>query len=240
MKVQGFSLVEMAMVIVVLTIILAVIAQPVANQIETRRVVDTQKKLEDVKEAIYGFTLVNGRLPRPAVSATDGSEIATCATETGCTGFIPWSALGVDKADAWGTTIRYSATPAMANGSFMLSTTGTKDVVTRNGAAAAALATNVAAVVWSHGKRNFGTDAQSNATRPNIATGNTDEIHNNTLPAITFSPTIPLVTGAGGTAVFSRLPADNAAPAGGEFDDLVSWIPTSILMGKMVQAGKLP
>jgi prepilin-type N-terminal cleavage/methylation domain-containing protein len=238
---QGFSLVEMAVVLVVLTIILAVIAQPVANQIETRRIVDTQKKLEEVKEALYGFALVNGRLPGPAISATNGAAVATCANEVACTGFIPWATLGIDKGDAWGTVVRYTVTPAFVNATFPLTASSTKDVITRNtGGATSQLAANVVAVVWSHGKRNFGTDGDSGVMRPNTSAGNADEIHNNTLPAATLSPAIVGVTGAAGTLVYSRTPSDNAAAPGGEFDDLVSWIPTSILMGKMVQAGKLP
>jgi hypothetical protein len=32
----------------------------------------------------------------------------------------------------------------------------------------------------------------------------------------------------------------NPAAAGGEFDDRVAWLGTSMLFGRMVQAGKLP
>ena len=248
---RGFSLVEMAVVIVVLSIILAVIAQPVANQIETRRIADTQKQLEVIKEALYGFALVNKRLPRPVPipdtrPATEkGTELATdCVTDVPCTGFIPWVTLGIDKNDAWGSIIRYSVTPAMTpvtTSAFNLSIGGTKDVVTRNGAGGVSiLASNVAAVVWSHGKRNWGiADAETLVERPNDGVGNIDETRNrNTLAML--SPAVAGVSTVAGTVVFSRLPTDNAAAPGGEFDDLVSWIPTSILMGKMVQAGKLP
>jgi prepilin-type N-terminal cleavage/methylation domain-containing protein len=233
----GFSLIEMAVVLVVLTIILTVIAQPVANQIESRKIADTQKKLEEVKEALYGYTQTKGRLPRPAISATDGRELlADCATDLNCVGFIPWVTLGVDKADAWGGIIRYSVTPVLSSETpFLLATVGDREVVTRDGAGTASLlATKVAAIVWSHGKRNFGTDAENAVMRPNTSVTNTDESHNNTLPAI------GVPAAAAGRGVYSRLPSDNAAITGGEFDDLVSWIPTSILMGKMVQAGKLP
>ncbi len=233
----GFSLIEMAVVLVVLTIILTVIAQPVANQIESRKIADTQKKLEEVKEALYGYAQTKGRLPRPAISATDGKELAAdCAAPLNCVGFIPWVTLGIDKADAWGGIIRYTVTQNLSSDTlFMLATVGDREVVTRNDTGTASLvATKVAAIVWSHGKRNFGTDAENGGMRPNTSVTNTDESHNNTLPAI-GTPAI-----AAGLGVYSRLPSDSTAIAGGEFDDLVSWIPTSILMGKMVQAGKLP
>jgi prepilin-type N-terminal cleavage/methylation domain-containing protein len=241
----GFSLIEMAVVLVVLTIILTVIAQPVANQIESRKIADTQKKLEDVKEALYGYALVNGRLPRPAISNVNGIEAGPCATDIACTGFIPWATLGIDKSDAWGAIIRYTVTPAFSSPTFFQLDTSvnpsTKDVITRNSVGATSqLAANVVAVVWSHGKRNFGTDADTGTVRPNTSSGNADEIHNDTLPTATLSPAIPGVSGTAGTLVYSRLPSDNTTITGGEFDDLVSWIPTSILMGKMVQAGKLP
>jgi hypothetical protein len=37
----------------------------------------------------------------------------------------------------------------------------------------------------------------------------------------------------------SRNPSSPGAP-GGEFDDIVSWLPTGILFNRMVAAGKLP
>jgi len=37
-----------------------------------------------------------------------------------------------------------------------------------------------------------------------------------------------------------RAPTEGTAASGGEFDDLVIWLPPGILFNRMVQAGRLP
>ena len=39
---------------------------------------------------------------------------------------------------------------------------------------------------------------------------------------------------------FSRIHSNNTTASGGEFDDIVVWIPLNTLMSRMVAAGKLP
>lgn len=233
---RGFSLVEIAVVMVIISVLLAIVAVPLATQLEQKRVAETQKKLDEVRDALFGFAITNGRLPRPATSSADGNENGTaCASETACTGFIPWVTLGIDKADAWNMIVQYSVTPAFATASplFTLSTPGTKRVRTRDSAGAESdLVTGVAALIWSHGAKNFGVDALTLISRANNSLTNTDEVRNNTLAAAAGCVV--------SVCVISRLNTDNTTVAGGEFDDMVSWIPVTILNNKMVQAGKLP
>ena len=115
-KQAGFTLIELAVVIVVIALLLGSILVPLTSQVEQRKVLETQKTLDEIKEALIGFAMINGRLPRPATSSSDGTERGNCTTELECTGFIPWTALGVSKVDSYGKIIRYSVTPAFANG----------------------------------------------------------------------------------------------------------------------------
>ena len=85
------------------------------NGAEAARQQRTLAILAQARDALTGFAATNGRLPRPASSATDGRERpAECASDADCSGFLPWVALGVPGLDAWGKVLRYSVTPEMS------------------------------------------------------------------------------------------------------------------------------
>lgn len=232
-RAAGFSLVETAVVLVIVGLLLGSVIVPLSAHIDQRHYNETQQQINEIREALYGFAVVNGRLPRPATSATDGAENPTlCPNDAACSGFIPWTTLGVKKTDAWNKIVRYSVTPAYANAAFTLTTSGNKKVQTRDGAgnvsyligSAGACSPCAPAVVFSHGKNNWGTSEGGTALADGSAT-NADEDVNAATPTT--------------NSFFSRLPSVNPA-GGGEFDDIVVWISPYILMNRMVSAGKLP
>ena len=207
--------------------------------------------LTQANDALIGFAMANGRLPRPATSAVNGVENpALCSTEASCTGQLPWVTLGVTRLDAWGKVIRYSVTPAFANANFALSTVPTKRVKTRDGVgalvdlkgnpacspalpAATDTATDCApALVFSHGKDNFGTtDGGGVISNSSVGNTNLDEISNNT-GTVGVAPA--------GVTFIRRPPSGNTAAAfGGEFDDILVWLSPNILLDRMQKAGKL-
>ncbi|MDO8958590.1 MAG: prepilin-type N-terminal cleavage/methylation domain-containing protein [Rhodocyclaceae bacterium] len=229
---RGFSLVEMAVVLVIVALLLGGLLLPMTAQDDMRRTAETRATLANVQEALLGFAVVNGRLPRPATAATDGAENpANCASDAACSGFIPWATLGIEKQDAWGKLIRYSVTPAYANSSITLASIANRTVRTRDNAGTAVYLAGqatcttpgacVAAVVFSHGKLRWGT-TESGTALPDGSTTNADEDANHTGP----------------TNYFQRTPA-TATTGGGEFDDMVIWLPTNILINRMIAAGRL-
>lgn len=234
----GFTLVELSIVLVIVALLVGGMLVSLGAQQDIRNISETTRQLDETRDALIGFAVANGRLPRPALSSTDGTERAVCADDTECTGFIPWQALGTRKADSWGKLIRYSVSPAFANSAFTLATVATKKIQSRDsagtaiylfGQAAACNATDkqcAPAVIFSHGKQRFGTSVDGVAFGGGTATS-LDEISNNT-------------GGASGVLFIDRTPADNTAIAGGEFDDLVTWISPNILDNRMISAGKLP
>ena len=230
---RGFVLIEVAIALLVLALILGGILAPLNAQVEQGKIRDTNKVISDINEALLGYVMINGRLPRPATSSTNGVENASaCASETACTGFIPWTTLGSGKLDAWGNIIRYSVTPAFANSAFALTTVGTKTIQERNAASAlVSYATLVPVVVWSNGPENFGTNGTA-VVRANNSSGvtNADEITNNTA-STTFIRRIQVNNSAA---------TNSSGAVGGEFDDIVTFIPTAILVNKAIAAGKLP
>jgi prepilin-type N-terminal cleavage/methylation domain-containing protein len=233
---HGFTLVELAVVVAVIALLLGSLLVPLTTQVEQRNVSQTQRQLDEIREAIIGFAMVNGRLPRPATSPTNGTENpAPCTSALDCTGYLPWVTLGVPRTDAWGKMYRYSVTLDFANSAFNFSTTtaNLKTVQTRDsGGAVGNLATNLVAVVLSYGAENFG-KTPDGADLVNSSATNLDEQNNES----EFNACTPT---ANCTNFMSRPVSKSPSAIGGEFDDLLVWVPTSILFNRMVSAGKLP
>jgi prepilin-type N-terminal cleavage/methylation domain-containing protein len=231
----GFTLVELAVVVAVIALLLGSLLIPLTTQVEQRNVSQTDQQLEDIRQALIGFAMVNGRLPRPSSPTTNGVEVAAdCASQAQCTGFVPWVTLGVSQTDAWGKQFRYSVSQDFANSAgFNFSTpmTNAKSVQTRDSTGTAVpLANNLVAVVMSYGAKNFGTTADG-TTIANSSTTNVDEQSNDT-KFNTCSPDC--------TSFFARPAASSTGATGGDFDDRVVWISQSFLLNRMVTAGKLP
>lgn len=114
----GFSLIEVAIVLVIISVLVAIVAVPLATQLEQQRITETNKQLEIIKEALIGFTLANGRLPCPAGSNSAGQESFCTNASAACgapisvlpahgrcsstNGFIPAAALGLSPVDSQG------------------------------------------------------------------------------------------------------------------------------------------
>lgn len=230
---QGVSLVELAIVLLVIGLLLGGVMMSLSTQDEIKRGTRTEQRLAEVRDAVAGFAVVNARLPRPAVSALNGAERGACATELQCTGFLPWAALGLDRLDGHDKLLRYSVTPAYANAPFTLASVPTKAVTSRDAAGAVNYLAGAAGcpansgcvpmVVFSHGRANHGT-TQDGTALPDASGTNADEDAN----------------AAASVSFMARDFTANPAAAGGEFDDRVAWLGTSMLFGRMVQAGKLP
>jgi hypothetical protein len=186
-------------------------------------------------DALVGFAATHGRLPRPAVSATDGRERpAPCTGEQDCSGFLPWVDLGVEGVDSWGKVLRYAVTPSFTMPPILrVSAIATKRVQARDGRGLlfytvgqdrCQLAAQCApAVVLSQGRRNLGTHA--NGLRlANGAVANSDEIGND----------------SASTGFIGRAASDDAARPGGEFDDLLAVVPLQTMYERMAAAKTLP
>lgn len=227
---SGFTLIELAVVILVIALLLGSLLVPMNAQVLQRQVDETQRILDENREAILGFAMANGRLPRPAQSATDGSErVNDCATHEECTGYLPWAVLGAARADAWGKLIRYSVSPALAqNGAAIpMGASGSKRIRTRDASGTPILADGVAAVLISHGARGWGHSADGTDIADGSTT-NADEDAN----ASQF--------GRAGDPFFARPSTSHEAAPGGEFDDIVIWIPQPILLSRLIAAARLP
>ena len=136
----GFTIVELAVTMVVIAILLGSILVPLNTQVESRKYDETQRALERAREALLGFAAANGRFPCPASATSNGLEHFSgtgnpnngrChASVTGTNvfaGYLPAATLGLTQVDdqgyaldAWGLSpfnrIRYAISSDSVNG----------------------------------------------------------------------------------------------------------------------------
>lgn len=243
---RGFTLTEMAVVLVIVALLIGGLILPIGTQQDIRYINETDASLKNIHEALLGFAAANGRLPCPAAPAGNGTESFAGggnADNGECSnfynGFVPAVTLGIQPTDAggfaidaWGHRIRYAVTDQAIN--------GVARAVTRSDGMRSATMNSVAAA----------TLVSVCTTSTGIAAGNcggaTSLVTN--APAVIFS-TGKNEAGAGADeqansttldAVFvSHVPAPPGA-ANGEFDDQVLWISPNILFNRMLSAGRLP
>lgn len=252
---RGFTLIELAVALLIVTVLLGAILVPVSTQVVQRKISDSQKALEDAKEALLGFAVANGRLPCPASATSNGVESFASggsAADGNCSnffdGFLPAVTLGltpVDDAgyavDGWGGTqnrIRYAVsneTVATVTNPF------TKASGMRSATMASMATTNLLYVCGSGTGVVAGTSC---GTAVKLTDG---------APVVVWSTGANAATTGGASVDEAQNPNPNGGSAdkifvyhtisnlaGSEFDDIVTWIAVGTLASRMVAAGQLP
>jgi prepilin-type N-terminal cleavage/methylation domain-containing protein len=255
----GFTLIEIAVVLVIVAVLFSAVAIPLATQIQIRRTEETNKVLELSKEALLGFVISNGRLPCPAILVSNGlesfctaasgtcagSETTTVQAHGNCSnfynGYLPAATLGLAPLDlqgmlrdAWATDqnrIRYAVFDAniVMNHTF----TATNGMQT--------------ATIPSLSGQNYLYICGGGSV---TATCNTAPELTKQAPVVLFSLGQNAPTGGvAGSDESKNLDNDkvfvyhvpaSAGATGGEFDDIVTWISINTILSKMVAAGRLP
>lgn len=123
-RAQGFSLVEMAMVLLVVGVLAALFLPATNTMMDNNRRKETRTKLEALESAITRFVMTRGRLPCPAdgglapganLYGVEGRIGQLCgslnaAAQDQRRGVVPWVSLGLsinEATDAWGNLITY-------------------------------------------------------------------------------------------------------------------------------------
>ena len=103
---QGFTLIELAMVLFILGLLLSSFLAPLAARVEQRERNETEIQLEEIKDVLFGYVIRQGQFPCPdcrlagegtciAADVDDGFEdrnLGECKSEVGN---LPWADLGV-------------------------------------------------------------------------------------------------------------------------------------------------
>lgn len=250
----GFSLVELAVALAIVGLVLGSLTLPLSAQNDLRMRRETDKSLGDIRDALIGFAIVNGRLPCPAVAtmaageAGAGSEARNdrgclCARDSGSadaagedcarqavTGVLPWNTLGLPETDSYGRRFTYGVDPRFGRlpgqGAF--------------GCEPAAIPLRSGFALCSSGRIAI----KAGSGGASLVSGGT--------PAIVVSH------GRNGYGAYApqglRIQTQPAADPGEQenangdetfvsnpgFDDQLVWIATPILMQRMLAAGMLP
>lgn len=144
-KQEGFTLVEIAIVMLIFGLIIGGIMGPLKTQLENIDRKDAEKLIEDTKEAMIGFAIRMDRLPCPDTTG-DGQE-DSCANDNGT---VPWATLGVSPQDPWNRPLTYHVDTSFTSMPFGLSSTG--NITVRATSAGATVASDIPAIIVSHGK----------------------------------------------------------------------------------------
>jgi prepilin-type N-terminal cleavage/methylation domain-containing protein len=246
---RGFSLIEMAFVLVIVTLLLGGLLVPFATQVDQRRIAETQKAMEEIKEALLGFAVANGRLPCPVSisSPTSGLESPPCSTSSTASGFLPYATLGVNRADGWGHLYRYAVSPNFSASFALPSGTGSCPasnnpcgviaVSTRDASGnSTALASGVVAIVISQGKNGY-SGYNSDGSQLVALTDTTSDEYANAASVFSVTNISPFYSR---TQTGPRAGCKDGTSAPCEFDDLLTWVSPNVLFNRMVAAGKLP
>jgi prepilin-type N-terminal cleavage/methylation domain-containing protein len=252
----GFTLTELAVVLVIVGLLLGGLISTYSIQIELGKISDTRKTLETARDALIGFAAANGRLPCPATAASNGVEVGTAGVvgvggvcQVGTVagggqpglGFVPAATLAltpVDKngylVDSWSSPIRYAVT---TSGSSEFTTQG--QLRTRlTDLDPATPSPDLRVCTTATGLTGAGTSSAA-------CSGASTTLTNNAV-AVIFSVGKNGMVGGTGVDESNNLNADRvfitheqtaAGGANGEFDDIVIWLSPSILYNRILSGG---
>jgi prepilin-type N-terminal cleavage/methylation domain-containing protein len=233
---KGFSLIEMAMVLVILGTLMGGVLVAVSQTTENTRRATARNQLREIESALYGFAQVNGRLPCPATDSSNGYESLAGGACTRNHGFVPTTTLNLNGAinadglllDPWQNPVRYSVaattSPQFTNaasidtffaaGGTFNSANMLKVCPSSACTAGSELATMLPAIVFSMG-----------ADWSSFTSANEQENADSALGTYAIPNDSDFVS------------ADYAEDL---FDDQLVWISPYVLFNKMISAGKLP
>lgn len=176
---SGFTLVEMAIVLAILALLLGGLLPTISGQIEQQHRNDTRRQLEEIKDALNGYAVINGKLPCPA-TISYGDADSTCNNPTS-NNYLPWKTLGVSETDAWGGKWQYRVDPAFASSVPFTLATATSTTLQIQDSAGKALTSNSErpiAIVFSTGK---------NLLADGMNGGSFDSIYQSNVPSTNFN-----------------------------------------------------
>ena len=235
---SGFTLIEIAVVLVIVGLLVGSFIGTFAQRIDTTRRDNTVRELLEIKKVLiaYAFTQTPPRLPCPDVTGDGIQDLVAgdCQALSTEVWFLPWQDLGLGFGDAWDNRYRYWVNNAYArNAGFDLNAAddaagGNATIQTRVNDAAVNMLDNAVAVIFSHGKNSLDAVSIENDNRALLPAPGND--HDDEIGNLDNDRTF-----------MSRSPSEEgSASTGGVYDDIVVWINSYEIKAAMVETGKLP
>lgn len=122
---HGFTLAELALVMIILALLFGSLALPLSAQREVQKLRQAESGLLDIREALLGHAAIHGYLPCPDTD-TDPAAAGYGVAESSCSsatqeGYLPFKSLGLQETDPWGQRWRYRVDALFANGAVPIS-----------------------------------------------------------------------------------------------------------------------
>jgi len=244
---RGFSLVELAVVMAIVALLLGGAMFTLSAQVDQRNFEETRRRLDQARELVLSFAIVNGRLPCPATSTSSGIE--SPSTGGSCTsyygGWLPASTIGFQNVDgegyaidAWGNRIRYAVASLITNCSGTSTTPHFTSSVNLKANGISCQPNDL--IVCKSATGISSTDCGGAANQIMIASLVSAVIYSIGKNGARGSSGIDEAANVNGDRVFVSHTPTPVGAANGEFDDQVLWITYSEVYGKLVAAGVLP
>lgn len=244
----GFTLVEMAVVLVLIGIVMNLGLKMVTATLENAAYSETKAKMERIKLAFVAYLRTNGSLPCPDNS--DNTVVATGTAAASCNanapegfGIVPFQTLGLPREsalDGWGNYFTYRVANGVASKNWTAKASPATDLTIKEiktqtpaltvqelDAAGTALMTTTdkaVVVILSHGVNGFGAKTTKVAARIPTADAGAGE----------------LVNATSGSSTFVLRPVNAAAGAfNGSYDDLMTYMLPQDLLQPLLSEGSV-
>jgi len=250
-KHTGFTLVELAVVLLLVGIMGSIGLTALTAQMANATNAATQKKHEVIKEALSTYLRKNKRLPCPATTNTglEDRQAGNPGVCTGLFGILPYATLDLPKSvaiDGWENLFSYAVsarwtltygtvadpvTTTVAADAFGVGADG--DIIVKDRPMVApytpetTLTSNAVVLIISHGKNGLGAYTSKGTQNVNPEAG-TDELANVTVP-----------TWVRPAAFYLRNNTDNSTGAFGAFDDNIQRLSANTLIEPLIREGAL-
>lgn len=265
---RGFTLVELAMVLFIVGLLLGGMLVPLSTKLEQVNRETTASTLNEVKEALLGYAVINGRLPCPdcpdgtvgscnsvaAANRNDGIEDRSgsapnriCHTAVGN---LPWVDLQVGEMDAWSHHFSYRVTAAFSQES--------------NASPCGTPAADVSFELCTPGDNDiysayttppYGTPTVAENVPVVVVSHGSDMLEsvqtNQQVENYGRNPINPATSAnilgsyssgnfVENVFIYSDFARDTSLSPQTRFDDMVIWISPNLLMNRMIVSGRLP